>query len=293
MNTILQVDDDANDVFLLQHAMKKVGVTNPVQVVNDGQQAIDYLDGAGKFADRERFPFPCLVLMDLKLPYVMGLDVLRWVRDQPEMPLLVVMLTASAEDADIAEAYRLGANAFLTKPSEASKLEDMVRAIKTFWLTHNTLPPDPLRKSHRHRPFSLTLSGRALPVAKSLFHSDGLSRRTHNGNGNGLLAPLLAGPSAHRRQPQGSKARATAPPPLTKRERQVLQLIAEGNSNREMGRQLSVSIKTVEKHRQSLMDKLNIHQVAKLTRYAVSSGVVESNFSPQHRIRGRGTLAGG
>ena len=140
MKTILQVDDDPNDVFLLQHALRKAWVANPVQVVGDGQQAIDYLQGAGEFADRAKFPFPCLVLLDLKLPFVMGLDVLRWIRQQPGMVLTVLMLTASGSEADIVEAYRLGANAFLTKPSEASKLEEMVRAIKEFWLTHNTLP---------------------------------------------------------------------------------------------------------------------------------------------------------
>src|SRR5579859_3905894 len=232
MKTILQVDDDANDIFLLQHAMKKAGVTNPIQVATDGQEAIDYLRGAGKFTDREKFPFPGLLLMDLKLPYVMGLDVLRWIRTQPRTPLMVIMLTASAEDADIAEAYRLGANAFLTKPSEANKFEDMVRAIKAFWLTHNTLPPEPLPESPRQRIFSLALSSGTLPIARSLFQADGLSDRTHNGNG--LLGPLLAEPSAHQRRPQGSKARSTGAPPLTKREREVLQLIAEGNSNREM-----------------------------------------------------------
>src|ERR1044071_1784775 len=123
MKTILQVEDDPNDVFLLQHAMKKVGVANPIRVASDGQQAIDYLQGAGKFADREQFPFPCLVLLDLKLPYVMGLDVLRWIRERSWKALPVVMLTASGEDVDIATAYRLGANAFLTKPSQAAKLE--------------------------------------------------------------------------------------------------------------------------------------------------------------------------
>ena len=140
MKTILQVEDDPNDVILLQHALSKVGVANPIQVAGDGQQAIDYLQGAGKFADRTKFPYPCLVLMDLKLPFVTGLDVLRWIRQQPGTVLTVLMLTASGSEAEIVEAYRLGANAFLTKPSEASKLEEMVRAIKDFWLTHNTLP---------------------------------------------------------------------------------------------------------------------------------------------------------
>jgi DNA-binding NarL/FixJ family response regulator len=81
-------------------------------------------------------------LLDLKLPYVMGLDVLKWIRQQPGALLPVVMFTASAEDKDISAAYRLGANAFLTKPSEACKLEEIVRAIKDFWLTHNTPPQE-------------------------------------------------------------------------------------------------------------------------------------------------------
>jgi DNA-binding response OmpR family regulator len=122
--------------------MEKVGLANPVQVVSDGQQAIDYLSGAGKFADREKFPLPCLVLLDLKLPRVMGLDVLKWIRQQARVALPVIVLTASAESADIVAAYRLGANAFLTKPSESGKLEYMVKAIKDFWLTHNTLPQE-------------------------------------------------------------------------------------------------------------------------------------------------------
>jgi len=140
MKPILQVEDDTNDVILLHHALKNAGIENPVQVASDGREAIDYLQGAGKFVDREKFPLPCLVLLDLKLPYVMGLDVLKWIRQQMGMELVVVMLTASAEEADIKTAYRLGANAFLTKPSQASKLEDMLKALKDFWLTHNTLP---------------------------------------------------------------------------------------------------------------------------------------------------------
>ena len=122
--------------------MKKARIANPIHHASDGQQAIDYLQGTGKFADREQFPLPGLVLLDLKLPYVMGLEVLRWIRQQPRTPPIVIVLTASAENADIAEAYRLGANAFLVKPSEASKLEDIVKAIKDFWLTHNTLPQE-------------------------------------------------------------------------------------------------------------------------------------------------------
>jgi CheY-like chemotaxis protein len=164
MKTILQVEDDPNDVFLLQHAMKKAGVANPIQVARDGQQAIDYLQGAGKFADRDEFPLPCLVLLDLKLPHVMGLDVLRWIRQESGITLVVVLLTASGEGRDIATAYRLGANGFLIKPSEASKLEDMVKAIRDFWLTHNTLP----QQSYRERAAARTSSRTTAPGASHL-----------------------------------------------------------------------------------------------------------------------------
>ena len=155
MKTILQVEDDPNDVFSFQRAMRKAGVPNPTHVASDGQQALDYLQGAGKFDDRDQFPLPALVLLDLKLPYVMGMDVLRWIRQQPGTPLVVVILTASCEDEDIATAYRLGANGFLVKPSEASKMEDMVKAISDFWLTHNTPP----QQSYKER-----VSEYSLPV---------------------------------------------------------------------------------------------------------------------------------
>ena len=174
MKPILQVEDDPNDVILLQHAMTKAGVVNPIQVATDGREAIDYLKGAGKFADRERFPLPCLVLLDLKLPYVMGLDVLKWIRQQPGAALIVLLLTASAQDADIATAYRLGANALLTKPSKASKLEDMARAIKGFWLTHNTLP----RESHPEAASSGLVRARTTAfAAKPLSPVNGASRK--------------------------------------------------------------------------------------------------------------------
>lgn len=140
MKIILQVEDDPNDVFFFQYAMRKAGVANRVEVVADGQMAIDYLRGAGAFSDRSRFPFPSLVLLDLKLPYVMGLDVLKWIRQQVNMSLAVVVLTASAEARDVRAAYGLGANGFLVKPTEARKFEEMVRAIRDFWLTSNRMP---------------------------------------------------------------------------------------------------------------------------------------------------------
>jgi CheY-like chemotaxis protein len=138
--TILLVEDEEGDVFFMREALKKAGVPNPLQVASDGQEAIDYFKGTGKFANREKFPLPCLVLLDLKLPRVMGLEVLKWIRQQPEGTTIAVILSSSKEEVDIATAYRLGANGYLVKPSDVSQLTDMAKSIKDFWLTQN-IPP--------------------------------------------------------------------------------------------------------------------------------------------------------
>jgi CheY-like chemotaxis protein len=110
-------------------------------VVGDGQEAMDYLAGTGKYADRIRYPFPCLVLLDLKLPVRMGLDVLRWIREQPGLQtLLVMVLTSSSDISDVDEAYRLGARAYLVKPLSVDKRLEMAQAIKRFWIDFNEFP---------------------------------------------------------------------------------------------------------------------------------------------------------
>ena len=142
-NQILLVEDDENDVFFFRRAVTKAGMMNPVQVARDGQEALDYLRGVGKFAERAKFPLPALILMDLKLPFVMGLAVLKWIRQESGLAPIVVILSSSQEEWDITEAYRLGANAYLVKPAEASKLCDIVRALNAFWFTQNTFPSCP------------------------------------------------------------------------------------------------------------------------------------------------------
>lgn len=142
MKPILQVEDDTNDIFLLRHAMQKVGAEHALHVVTDGQEALDYLRGAGKYADRREFPLPCLVLLDLNLPCMSGLEVLRWIRQESGLPLVVLVLSTSADEAEVAAAYSLGANGYLVKPSQASKLIEIARSIKDFWLTHNTAPKE-------------------------------------------------------------------------------------------------------------------------------------------------------
>jgi CheY-like chemotaxis protein len=139
--TILLVEDDSNDVFFLQYAFEAVGITNPMQVVTDGQQAIDYLAGTNQFADRRQFPLPVLVLLDLKLPVKMGLEVLRWIQVQPYLAnLLVIILTSSSDSADVERAYALGARSYLVKPVSLEKRVEMAKVIKNYWLELNRQP---------------------------------------------------------------------------------------------------------------------------------------------------------
>src|SRR5438105_2103316 len=99
--TILLVEDSADDVFFLQRALKKAQIENPLQVVVDGQQALDYLGGVGNYSNRKEFPLPCLLLLDLKLPRVNGFEVLGWIRQQASLSSLpVVILTSSGEQRD-------------------------------------------------------------------------------------------------------------------------------------------------------------------------------------------------
>jgi CheY-like chemotaxis protein len=112
-----------------------------VHVAKDGQQAIDYLAGHGKFADRQAFPLPCTVLLDLKLPHKMGLEVLQWIRQQSSLKwLIVIIFSSSVDEGDIRRAYSFGANAFLVKPADAHKLFEMCRALKEFWFVQNQAP---------------------------------------------------------------------------------------------------------------------------------------------------------
>ena len=135
---ILLVDDEENDVFFMTDAFNRLGVQN-FQIVTDGQQAVDYLRGEGKFSDRSQFPIPTVVLLDLKLPFIMGLDVLKRIRERPGGPI-VIILSASSDPRDISSAYAAGANAYLVKPSSVDGLLNLVRSIKDFWLTHNVVP---------------------------------------------------------------------------------------------------------------------------------------------------------
>ena len=144
LETILHVEDRDEDVFLLRYAFKEAEIANPLHVAADGHQAIEYLSGVGQFSDRTRFPLPCIVILDLKLPYKMGLEVLEWIRLQPSLrKLIVIVLSSSIHEGDIERAYDLGVNAFLVKPSNIETMTKMSRALKDFWLTYNKPPHVP------------------------------------------------------------------------------------------------------------------------------------------------------
>lgn len=137
-HTLLLVEDNEDDVFLMKRALRFAGIKNPLQIAEDGQAAIDYLAGAGAYADRTRFPLPHLVFLDLKLPYKTGHEVLEWIRRQPAFStLIVIVLTSSSEPVDLARAYQLGANSFVVKPPTSALLQKLAESFKLWWLTYN------------------------------------------------------------------------------------------------------------------------------------------------------------
>lgn len=135
---ILLVEDNEDDVFLMRRALQGAGITNPLFLVDDGQKAIDYLAGTGVYADRSQHPLPAVVFLDLKLPFKSGHEVLEWVRQQPALEsLVIVVLTSSNEPSDISLSYALGANSYVVKPPTPEQLEDLAKAFKWYWLDFN------------------------------------------------------------------------------------------------------------------------------------------------------------
>jgi CheY-like chemotaxis protein len=141
---ILYVEDEEADVVLLRHVFQKTGIPNPLQAVKDGKLAKDYLAGNPPYDDRSRHPLPGLVLLDLNLPYWSGFEVLEWIRQQPQLQRLpVLVFSSSNRPDDIARAYDLGANGFLVKPNALADLKCLVLAVRDFWLLHNRFPVPP------------------------------------------------------------------------------------------------------------------------------------------------------
>jgi CheY-like chemotaxis protein len=132
---ILVAEDREDDRILIHRAFEKAGVINPMHFVANGEEAIAYFKGEGKYSRRDEFPLPSLLLLDLKMPKADGFDVIRWVRQQKELSgIRIVVLTGSDEMRDVNQAYQLGANSFLVKPLDFERFTDITRAIKGYWL---------------------------------------------------------------------------------------------------------------------------------------------------------------
>ncbi len=141
---ILLAEDDPNDVLLIQRAFQKAGMKNVLKVVRDGEQAIEYLSGRDQYANRERFPLPYLLLLDLKMPGTDGFEVLQFLRGVPELRrLLVVVLTSSNLQADVDRAYELGANSYLVKPVEFEEMVNLIQRFESYWTEINRTPTAP------------------------------------------------------------------------------------------------------------------------------------------------------
>ena len=138
---ILLAEDSADDVDMFRRAFKQACIEAPLHIVSDGDEAIAYLTGEGKFANRAEFPLPDLFLLDLKMPRKNGFEVLAWLRTHPTLcPLRTVVLTTSEDIKDVTRAYAFGANSFLTKPLDFIEFKNTLQEMFTFFLTRAKTP---------------------------------------------------------------------------------------------------------------------------------------------------------
>jgi two-component system response regulator len=142
---ILLVEDNPDDEALTLRALKKNNILNEVIVARDGAEALDYLFGIGKYAGRDLSNMPQVILLDLKLPKIDGMEVLRRIRADERTKLLpVVILTSSKEERDLINGYKLGANSYIRKPVDFEQFREAVRQLKLYWLVLNEPPPNNL-----------------------------------------------------------------------------------------------------------------------------------------------------
>lgn len=140
--SILIADDDAQDAMLVRMAVKKADLGLRLETVTDGEEAIDYLMGRSRFSDRQAHPFPCMLLLDLKMPRLSGFDVLDFVRGQPGLKQLPVIIFSSSDDPkDVRRAYDSGANSYLCKPHSNEDLSALMKALEGYWCKFNHFPP--------------------------------------------------------------------------------------------------------------------------------------------------------
>jgi Response regulators consisting of a CheY-like receiver domain and a winged-helix DNA-binding domain len=148
---ILLAEDREDDILLIRHAFQKGGIDVPLFVVRDGEETIAYLKGDGKFSNREEYPLPSLLLLDLKMPRMDGFEVLKWIRAQSGLSSLrVVVLTSSERIRDVNIAYNLGANSFLVKPMDFEHVVELTKILKDYWLRLDK-PPETFRESRNQK----------------------------------------------------------------------------------------------------------------------------------------------
>jgi CheY-like chemotaxis protein len=132
--TVLLVEDELNDIFLVKRAFKIAHLENPLQVVTDGEDATHYLSGRGKYADRDTYPLPKLIVMDIKMPRMSGFEVLEWIKHNGTLRRIpVVIVSSSDRPQDIDRAYELGANAYMVKPVSYHAVERLFESITHYW----------------------------------------------------------------------------------------------------------------------------------------------------------------
>jgi CheY-like chemotaxis protein len=132
--TVLLVEDDLNDIFLVKRAFKKAHIPNPLQVATDGVEAIRYLQGDGKYVDRQLYPLPRLIVMDIKMPRKTGFEVLDWIKKDGILKRIpVIIVSSSDQPEDINHAYELGANAYMVKPVDFRAVETLFQSITHYW----------------------------------------------------------------------------------------------------------------------------------------------------------------
>lgn len=152
-HTVLIVDDSDSDIFFLLRAFASSGVKNPIQVVRNGLDAMTYLQGEGKFADRGKFPLPCIVILDLHMPHPNGIEILQWKKHRPEFKkVLFVALSNFDNTKSVSEAYEAGAGTFLSKPLQAEDVRNLVHSFDEYWLRRSSLTSEAVAASEATKP---------------------------------------------------------------------------------------------------------------------------------------------
>ena len=145
---VLRVDDNPDDLLLFQLAWERTRTENPIRFTATRKEAVDYLEGHGKFADREAYPLPAVIVIDMRLPDGIAAEFLLWLRAHPKLNrLVVIVLSGTAQQEDVNEAYRCGANSFLLKSPSSRHLQHTVNLIQSYWLNQNFMPGMSLKET--------------------------------------------------------------------------------------------------------------------------------------------------